>query len=83
MGVKRSSSRVAWRIVGAVLGHLHRAELVDEDLLAIEAVAALLEDHGARRADLTSRATSSRKGESAINASVVITMSINRFTTPR
>ncbi len=36
----------------AVLGHRHRAELVDDDLLAVLAVAALPEDHRPGRAEL-------------------------------
>ena len=43
-------ARLADRL--AVLAHAHRAELVDEDLLAVEAVAALLEDDGAGRIQL-------------------------------
>ncbi len=36
----------------AVLGHPHGAKLVDGDLAAIQAVAALLEDDGTGRGDL-------------------------------
>ncbi len=48
MRVTRGSSRVAWRIV-VVLAHGHRAELVDRELSAVEAIAPLPEERGSRR----------------------------------
>ena len=68
----------------AVLGHAHGAELVDGDLLPIQAVAALFENDGARRGGLDQdRDQQQQRQEQQQDRARTAPMSVSRLATPR